>query len=167
MSTEQYLKDFELKLRCKYSSEATAKNYLSCVKSFFRFAQGKHGIDLNELVTQYLVWGVKSKEPKTINLHRSAVVCFFKLVKGIEIKTSDVPRKKEHKKYPKVIQQEVIAEAIRKTINIKHRLEPFSIMSWLGHSSIKTTQIYISLSRSQLSQSTDLLNGNYTTRKVS
>lgn len=265
--SEKYLNDFDLALRCKYSSNATIKNYYSCIKSFFRFAQGKQ-IEINELIKQYLVWGIKSKEPKTINLHRSAIVCFFKLVKNINIKVSDIPRKKEFKKLPKIINIAKIKEAIRLTINIKHRLElmllfdcglrlheivnlkrkniitdrnilwlqnakgnkeriipisesvrillyeyisdmndndsvfkvcsrsiskvvtnafnrvgikvsphmlrhsfatmqivndenPFKVMSWLGHSSIKTTQLYITLSNSILSTKKDLLNENY------
>jgi integrase/recombinase XerD len=122
MKTQEYLNNFDLALRAKFTSEATIKNYYSCVKSFFAFATGKN-IETHELIKQYLVWGIKSKEPKTINLHRSAVVCFFKLVKGIEIKTNSVPRRKERKQLPKIIDIEAIKEAVSKTENIKHKLE--------------------------------------------
>lgn len=120
--SEMYLKDFELMLRCKYSSESTIKSYMSCVKGFFQFSAGKE-MEPIELIKNYLVWGVKSKEPKTINLHRSAIVLFFKLVKQIDIKTSQVPRKKEKKKLPKIIPIEKITEAIALTKNVKHWLE--------------------------------------------
>jgi CRISPR/Cas system-associated exonuclease Cas4 (RecB family) len=92
--SEEYLKEFELMLRCKYSSSSTIKSYLFCVGKFFEYSAGKK-MEPMDLIKNYLVWAVKSKEPKTINLHRSAVVSFFKLVKGIEITTSQVPRKKE------------------------------------------------------------------------
>lgn len=122
MKTENYLKTFELSLMVKYSSAATIKNYMCCVKRFFEFSRGKN-MNTVDLIKNYLVWGIKSKEPKTINLHRAAIVCFFKLVKGIDIKVSDVSRKKEFKKLPKIIPLEKIIEAIRKTTNLKHRLQ--------------------------------------------
>lgn len=118
---ECYLKKFDLALRVKYPSNATIRNYYSCVKRFLRFAQSKD-MPIDELIKQYLVWGIKSKEAKTINLHRSAVVCFFDLVIGQKIKVSDVPRRKESKKLPKIISPETICTAIRKTINLKHRI---------------------------------------------
>lgn len=122
--SEEYLKQFELALRCKYSSAATIKNYLSCVKRFLEYSSGRK-MEINDLVKNYLVWSVKSREPKTINLHRAAIVCFFKLVKGIEIKTDQVPRKKEHKRLPKIIPIEKIIEAIKRTNNLKHKLQLF------------------------------------------
>ena len=121
MKPSEYMSKFELVLRCKYSSNATIRNYFSCFKQFLRFSAGKD-MTIEELIKNYMVWGIKSKEPKTINLHRAAVVCFFKLVKGIEIKTMAVPRKKEKKALPKIIPIEKIIEAIDKTKNIKHRL---------------------------------------------
>jgi integrase/recombinase XerD len=122
MKIDEYKKQFELALRCKYSSGATIKNYLCCFDKFIRFSVNKK-MDMNELIKSYLVWGVKSKEPKTINLHRASIVSFFKLVKGVEIKVDQVPRRKEFKKIPKVIPQEKIIEAIQKTFNLKHKLE--------------------------------------------
>lgn len=265
-----YISQFELALKCKFTSAATIKNYMCCFEKFIKFSQGKN-LPVEELIKNYLVWGVKSKESKTVNLHRSAIVCFFKLVKGVEIKTDSVPRRKERKLLPKIIPIETIKEAIGKTENIKHRLElmlffdcglrlcemhslrvknvindgktlwlhdtkgnkerivpvsdsisvllaafisgmdgealvfggvckrtfekvvsdaflrvgakatphvlrhsfatyqivsgenPFKVQSWLGHSSIKTTQTYVHLSNQLLSVKRDLLiNGNYT-----
>ena len=122
LKSEEYLRQFDLALRCKYDSQATIKNYYSCVKKFFRYSEGKQ-LPIEELIKNYLVWGAGSKEPKTINLHRSAIICFFKLVKGIKIKTDSVPRRKEKKQLPKIVPLEKIGEAINKTTNIKHKIE--------------------------------------------
>lgn len=117
-----YLDDFELRLRCQTRSEATVRNYLSAVGSFLNFCLGKHG-EPAELLRQYIVWGLKKSEARTINLHRSAVVKFFYLVKGIKITTADVERRKQPKKLPKVIDRESIALAISKTYNVKHKIQ--------------------------------------------
>jgi len=37
MTSTEYLKEYESLLRCKTSSEATIRNYLSCTESFFNF----------------------------------------------------------------------------------------------------------------------------------
>lgn len=120
--SDEYMKQFDLALRCKYSSHATVRSYKSCVSSFFKYAESKT-LPTEELIKNYLVWGLKSKEAKTVNLHRAAIVCFFKLVKGVEIKTDSVPRRKEKKQLPKIVPMEKILEVISKTANLKHRLE--------------------------------------------
>lgn len=268
--SEQYLNQFEEQLRCAFSSEATIKNYLCCVRAFFGFASECFETDPSVVLRRYIVSRLQGKEAKTVNLHRAAIVKFFKLVKNIEIDTISVPRRKEPKKLPRVIPGDIIQKAIEKTFNIKHRLIislfyscgirlcemlglrkknilvarnvlwledtkgdkhrivpiPASIrtmlyefikdmvseqvvfgnickrtfekivanafvrigerasphmlrhgfatdqitsgqnigkvQAWLGHSNIKTTMIYVHLSEAQLSQSTDLLKGNYT-----
>jgi integrase len=43
------------------------------------------------------------------------------------------------------------------TYEIASGQNPFKVQSWLGHGSIKTTQVYIHLSQAMLSESTDLL----------
>ena len=47
------------------------------------------------------------------------------------------------------------------TYQIASGENPFKVQSWLGHSSIKTTQEYVHLSQSILSEKKDLINGNY------
>jgi integrase/recombinase XerD len=113
---------FEEILRCKTGSEATVRNYLGIVRRFLDYAKGKKGRP-EEVVRQYLLWHVKAKAPKTHNLHRSAVVCFFKLALGYHITTDMVPRRKVPRRYPKTLPAETIRAAIRKTTNLKHRLE--------------------------------------------
>jgi integrase/recombinase XerD len=265
---EVYLQQFKQKLLCEFGEGSTMRNYCSVLKSFLSFCEYKKG-EPSQLLMDYLTFCIKSEEPKTTNLHRSAVVKFFSIVKGIDISVKDVPRRREHKKIPKIIDPETINSAIAKTMNIKHRLQlqlffgcgirlhemallrrknifenrnilwlqstkgnkerivpipesarallyeyisnvnaeelvfggvckrtfekvvyqafarigvhatphmlrhsfatfqivsgqnPFKVQSWLGHSSIKTTQTYITLSQQYLSESTDLLNGNY------
>jgi integrase len=270
MKPSEYLKDFEERMRCAFSSEDTIRNYLSAVNSFFKFVSGRTETDPALLLRKYITISLQGYEAKTVNLHRSAIVKFFKLCKNIEIDTISVPRRKEPKKLPKIISIENIQLAISKTINIKHKLilslffgcgirlgemkrlrrkniiksmlwledakgqkhrivpiprsileilesyisgmepnifvfgdlckrtfekivsnafarigikasphmlrhsfgtyqiasgqNPFKVQSWLGHSSIKTTQIYVHLSQAMLSESTDLLQikENYT-----
>lgn len=120
--SEIYLAEFEELMRCAFSSEATIKNYLSCVRAFFGFASGCPESDPAVLLRKYIILRLQNKESKTVNLHRSAIVKFFKMVKNIEIDTFDVPRRKEAKKLPRVISSELILKAIEKTLNVKHRL---------------------------------------------
>lgn len=122
MKSEIYLEQFEDKLKCAFSSEATIRNYLCAVRSFFDFCLGRIEIDPSVLLTKYIIIKLQDKEAKTINLHRAAIVKFFKLVKGIEINTNDVPRRKEPRKLPKTISSEEIKKAIDKTLNVKHKL---------------------------------------------
>jgi len=122
MRSEIYLEQFEDKLRCAFSSQATIRNYLCAVKSFFEFCISRTETDPSVLLTKYIIIKLQDKEAKTVNLHRAAIVKFFKFVKGIEINTNDVPRRKEPKKLPKTISSEEIKKAIEKTSNIKHRL---------------------------------------------
>lgn len=99
--SEQYLIAFELKLRCETNSEATVRNYLSSLVSFFLFCSGKTGGPV-ELLQQYIVWGLKKNTPRTVNLQRAAIVKFFMIVKGIKITTQDVPRKRQPKQLPQI-----------------------------------------------------------------
>lgn len=122
MKATEYLKDFEERMRCKFSSEDTIKNYLSAVSSFFKFVYSRVETDPALLLRKYITIKLQGYEAKTINLHRSAVVKFFKLCKNIELTTIDVPRRKEPKKLPKIISIEDIKKAISKTVNIKHKL---------------------------------------------
>jgi integrase/recombinase XerD len=130
MKPSEYLKEFELKLRCQTNSEATVKNYLSALTSFFSFCSGKFG-DPSYLLKNYIAWGLKSNSPRTVNLHRAAIVKFFLIVKGIKITTQEVPRKFEPKQLPKIIDREILIQAIHKTNNLKHRLE-LSLMFCCG-----------------------------------
>jgi integrase/recombinase XerD len=271
-----YLQVFSEKLECAFSSEATRKNYFCSVRAFIEFVKTSPEKEPAVLLRKYIILKLQGREAKTVNLHRSAIVKFFELVKGIQIDTVAVPRRKEPKKLPRIMPQESIQKAIEKTLNIKHRLvlsiffgcgirlcemqglhrwnvldknnfirledtkgqkhrivpipesiramfyefirdakpeqlifgdlckrtfekivgnaferigehasphmlrhsfatfqimsgqNPFKVQSWLGHSSIKTTQLYVSLSDAMLSESTDLLrqSGNYTNQKV-
>ena len=112
---------FETALRCRFDSEATRKNYLTSASRFIEWAAYKKG-DQIDLIKQYLAWGLKSKSGKTHNLHRDGICSFFKLVKDIRITVAMVPRKKEGKTLPKIIDQETITRAILKTNNLQHRL---------------------------------------------
>ena len=85
MTSTEYLKEYESLLRCKTSSEATIRNYLSCTESFFNFCIGKKGSP-SELLRKY--------SSRTINLHRAAIIKFFSMVKNIIITTSDVPSRR-------------------------------------------------------------------------
>lgn len=272
MKPKEYLKDFEERMRCAFSSEETIKNYLSAVSSFFKFVSGRIETDPALLLRKYITIKLQGYEAKTVNLHRSAIVKFFKLCKNIDINTNAVPRRKEPKKLPRILSIENIHLAISKTTNIKHKLilclffgcglrlsemqclrrknikkmlwledtkgqkhrvvpipgsflemleeyiygmtpdnlifgdickrtfekivnnafarigvkasphmlrhsfgtyqiasgqNPFKVQSWMGHSSIKTTQSYVHLSQAMLNESTDLLqaNINYTNQK--
>lgn len=122
MKPSEALNKFETMLRCETGSQATIDNYLSAARSFFNFCSGKYG-EPDELLKQYIVWHLKKNTARTINLHRAAVVKFFKVVKGITITTSDVPRRKQPNQKPEIIDQETINSAILKTFNLKHRLE--------------------------------------------
>lgn len=263
--SETYMKEFQDKLKCQFSSEATNRNYLSAVKSFFSYCSGLTEKNPQILLRKYILEKLENNEAKTINLQRAAIVKFFSLVKGINISCSDVPRRKEPKKLPKIISQDKIQFVILNTTNLTHKLElmlfyccglrlceisnlmkkniifdknflwlqetkgdkerivpipesirtllyeyvknfeleqlifgeickrtfqkvvsnqfskigihatphmlrhsfathqimngqnPFKVQSWLGHSSIKTTQTYVHLSQTFLSESTDLL----------
>jgi integrase/recombinase XerD len=270
MKSNEYIKEFEERMRCCYSSEATISNYLCATRAFFLFVAGRPETDPAILLRKYITIKLQGKEAKTVNLHRAAIIKFFKLVKGIELDVAAVPRRKEPKKYPRIISGELVQLAIEKTENLKHNLvisifygcglrlceiqnmrrknifdqknfiwledtkgkkhrivpipesirENFytyiknmktddlifgnlckrtfekivntafirigkkasphmlrhsfatdqvssgqniaKVQAWLGHSSLKTTQIYFHLSEAQLSESTDLLKHNYT-----
>ena len=118
---EEYLTDYEMKLRCKTSSLTTIKNYMGMVERFLRWCSGKKGDPVN-LIIQYLARSI-SGCPRTHNLHRASIVSFFALCKGICLSTKDVPRKREPRQLPTILSQEKVVEAIEKTINLKHRLE--------------------------------------------
>jgi integrase len=120
---EDYFNEFVEKLKCQYSSEATIRNYSCIVKSFLFYCLGLTENKPQILLRKYILDKLKDNESKTINLHRAAIIKFFKLVKGISITCNDVPRRKESKKLPKIISQDKIQLAISKTMNLKHRLE--------------------------------------------
>lgn len=270
--SKEYLQLFLEKLECAYDSNATRKNYYSAVKAFVEFSKERSETEPDVLLRKYIIGKMQNREAKTVNLHRSAIVKFFELVKGVNIGIDSVPRRKEPKKLPNIISVENIRKAIEKTLNVKHRLvlsiffgcgirlceirqlkrknilvekniiwledtkgkkhrivpipgslrqslyefasdmkadsllfggicertfgkivsnafarigecasphmlrhsfatyqimtgqNPFKVQSWLGHSSIKTTQTYVNLSQSMLMESTDLLiqSKNYT-----
>ena len=270
MKPSAYIKEYDERMRCCFSSEATIKNYIYATRSFFTFVTGREESDPAILLRKYITIHLQGKEAKTVNLHRAAIIKFFKLVKKIDIDVSDVPRRKEPKKLPRIISGNSIQMAIEKTENtkhyliisifygcglrlceiqqlkkknifekekyirlentkgMKHRIVPIpesiqnklyiyidkmksddiifgnlckrtfekivsnaflrigerasphmlrhsfatdqvssgqniaKVQAWLGHSSLKTTQIYLHLSEAQLSESTDLLKQNYT-----
>jgi integrase/recombinase XerD len=122
MKSEVYLKEFIEKLHCAFTSKATIRNYTCAVKSFFVFCKERQEHEPSILLRKYITIKLQGKESKTVNLHRAAIVKFFKLVKNIDININDVPRQKEPKKLPKTISTQEIREAIEKTLNIKHRL---------------------------------------------
>lgn len=271
-NSKEYLEKFDELLECEFDSKATRKNYYSAVKSFLSFATTRTEKEPDILLRKYITRKLQNKAAKTVNLHRSAVVKFFELVKRQKITVQEVPRRVEPRKLPKIIDAETINRAIEKTLNIKHRIvlsiffgcglrlhemyhlkrkniftrkhfiwlentkknkhrivpvpesiremlyeficdmepgelvfggiskrtfekivanafarvgekasphmlrhsfathqiisgqNPFKVQSWLGHSSIKTTQTYVTLSQSMLMESTDLLkqSKNYT-----
>jgi integrase len=122
MKPSEYIKDFEEKMRCAFSSEDTIRNYMSAVRAFFNFVIGRPEKDPALLLRKYITIKLQGNEAKTVNLHRSAIVKFFKLCKGINIDTIAVPRRKESKKLPRIIPVENIQLAISKVLNIKHKI---------------------------------------------
>lgn len=122
--SEQYLATFLEVLKCKYPSDATRDSYYGIVRQFFRFCSVVEDKKTpEELLRSYLAWGCKSKEPKTRNLHRCAIIAFFELVMSHKSDWKSVPPMKLHKKHPTVLPRETCIEAIRKTTNIKHRIQ--------------------------------------------
>lgn len=121
--SEIYLKEFVEKLNCQFNSEATKRNYVSVVKNFFSFCIKSQDKNPQILLRRYILEELKEKEAKTINLHRAAIVKFFLLVKGVKISCTEVPRRKEPKKLPKVISQESIITVVSNLTNLKHKLE--------------------------------------------
>jgi site-specific recombinase XerD len=127
---EEYLKQFELKLRCETNSNDTVRNYVPAVRRFLDFCKGKK--DKPETLLQnYMVGTLENYAPKSINLHRAAVVKFFEMVLGINLTVRDVPRKRQPKTLPKIIDRETIQGMIEATNNIKHRIE-MSLMFGCG-----------------------------------
>lgn len=122
---------FRERVECAFSSKATRDNYCSAVKSFLYYAQGKTEKNISAIVCRYITTELQGMADKTVNLQRAAIVKYFSLVHKIKITIDDVPRRKEHRQSPIIIDQEKINEAISKTFNIKHRLE-LSLMYGCG-----------------------------------
>jgi integrase len=119
-ASELYLEQYRQKLLLEFGDGSTVKNYCGVLHAFFTFSIGKQGSPA-ELLSDYLEQ-VETKEPTTLNLHRSAIVKFFSAVKGVEITKEDVPRRKAFKKTPKIIDIKDILAAVEQTKNLKHRL---------------------------------------------
>jgi site-specific recombinase XerD len=120
--SEQYLREFELILKCETNSNQTIKNYMGALKSFLIYCQGKIG-EPKELIQHYIVDKLNDKSPKTINLNRAAIVKFFKMIKKIDISLIDVPRKRQNKKLIKIVDKNIIMAVIKETKNLKHKLQ--------------------------------------------
>jgi integrase/recombinase XerD len=113
---------FESKLKCEYSSQATLKNYLCVARAYNIYLETATDKDPAVLLRKYIVLKLQGKAAKTVNLHRAAVVAFHRLTEGVILKKEDVPRRKEPKKLPTVIDSALVLKAISAEMNLKHRL---------------------------------------------
>jgi len=116
------LEIFESKLKCEYSSQATLKNYLCVARAYNTYLETAIDKDPAVLIRKYITRKLQGKAAKTINLHRAAIFSFYRLVEGVVLTDSDVPRRKEPKKLPVVIDSNIVLRAISAETNLKHRL---------------------------------------------
>jgi integrase/recombinase XerD len=113
---------FESKLKCEYSSQATLKNYMCVARAYNTYLETATDKDPAVLLRRYIILKLQGKAAKTINLHRAAIFSLYRLVEGIVLENSDVPRRKEPKKLPVVINSGAVLKAIAAEMNLKHRL---------------------------------------------
>jgi integrase/recombinase XerD len=113
---------FESKLKCEYSSQATLKNYMCVARAYNTYLEITTDKDPAVLIRKYIILRLQGKAAKTVNLHRAAIFALYRLVEGVILKKEEVPRRKEPKKLPVVVDSTVVLRAISSEMNLKHRL---------------------------------------------
>jgi integrase len=108
---------FEELLRCEYASEATLRLYLSVARRFLAF-KGDGSPDLE--LRRYLL-SLEGRDARTVNLHRAAILKFYKITEGT-ILGGLVPMRKTSKKLPQVLSPASVIRAINGCLKDRDRL---------------------------------------------
>lgn len=122
-------------------SEATRKNYVSALVSFFWWVRSQH-FKGNEKPQDILLDYMRhlldvGKSKKTVNLHRAAVVAFYLRVKEVAITPAQVPPLRCPRKPPSVFTHQELIRIFRSHQNMKHRL----IVQVFGTSAIRLNEL--------------------------
>jgi len=104
-------------------SQSTVRNYSTAVREFLRFTGQPIG-ELDETnIRKYLIHLIDEKkfEPKTVNLHSSAIRFFFAVTLNRTMNYLQIPRMKEPKKLPDILTRDEVLQLIAQASNAKHK----------------------------------------------
>lgn len=114
--SERYSTDCAL----KYQSEATRKNYTSCVTKFL--SDFNHYSEPKEIPTQEIkTWMLKAKQINTIRHLICAVKSFYELTVGMPNKIDKIPYPKRDKNVPQILEETEIQAMLDVCTNTKHK----------------------------------------------
>lgn len=115
------LEQFKRKMVLKNFSPKTRKAYVYHTEKFFMFCKKEHRFVKKVDVEDWLLRLAEKQSAASVNLAHNAVKSYFLLVHKKKL-FSAVPRMKEAKKLPKVVQRNDIFCMIELTKNPKHKL---------------------------------------------
>lgn len=124
MVSETYLNEFKKQLLIRNFSTKTVKNYYSVVNLFLNTISRTPEDTNDSHIRNYLIHLLENKKysSRTVNLHRAAIIHFYKNVIKRSISIKEIPNMKNSKSLPKVYSINEVNLIIGSLKNKKHKL---------------------------------------------
>lgn len=122
--TEEYNK-IEKILKVRGCSKLTSKNYISCIKRFLKYFNGKNIKNLSEEeILNYLIENFidNGMQPSTFNVNRAAIIYYYSIIYNRILNDKWLPYSKVPKRYHNIISKKDIIKLLRSANNIRLQL---------------------------------------------
>lgn len=136
MNIRKWLDLYSTSCKLKYNSDATVKNYTSCIGNFLQqFSDYREPKEIpTDKIKEWLL-GFDTINTRSHNL--SAVKSFYTLTVGMPKKIDSIPFPKPNKKLPIVLSQQEVQKMFNVCTNLKHK----TILSLLYSTGIRVSEL--------------------------
>ena len=126
MDINHWMQSFEQRLRLQRYSDATLRNYKSCLSSFLGMASKKyeHPKELTEVeIEKYVFWLLDSKKigPSYQRMVVASIDKFYRLVLNIQLNINHLYPKRIESKLPNYLNKDEIKRLLGSANNLKHK----------------------------------------------
>ncbi|MBF0205417.1 MAG: site-specific integrase [Oligoflexia bacterium] len=118
-----YFEKLKKELDLRGFSHSSKKSYIMAIKKFLQFvSKPSEDLDENDLKNfQYYLLKIRNLNPKTINLHTSAILFFYQKALNKYIIPQLITRMKCQKKIPTVLTTDEVQRMLSVTNNLKYK----------------------------------------------
>lgn len=135
MNISEHINKFIQEAKRRNYSDRTIENYVSNLKSFFKWSTKDHPKNINEQdIKSYLYL---FSEPNTQRSHHGAIKLFYNICLGQKEKFKYIPYAKKSKKLPIVLSREEVQKMFSVCQNIKHKV----ILALLYSTGIRVSEL--------------------------